>query len=1166
MNILRDELKKSRNGGYEVIIYLADDQTEFAEELGKGGPDSETKASIINYVKNKYPNLKVTVAKVVLGGVVLGTIPLAGGAAHAAAAGPKDIDKASGFAKEAIVRLVESGTIQGDQTGAFNPKGTMTRDAFTSMIVKALVKDADLANPDTPTFKDVPKTHWAYKYIETAVAKGLITGTGDGTFGPTGEITREQLATILVRSLGLSADDIKGQGDTLKFADKDAISSFARDSVAFAVNNGLLTGINESTFNGKGAATREQVAVVVDRYVTNVDKLQTAADTIKNTSFKAEASDTNTIKLSFTTAVDTFAATDLTVKDKDGKDVKVTKVTLSDDKKTATVSTDALTSGASYTVTVTKDAVKGSATVVAPKAAEFKATPTGAKKIEVKFGAAIDPSAVTFTIKKGTQTVSVADKTVSADKTTVVLETTTKLTEGDYTVTATGAATADLTSKFTAANEKVDKIEFLSDVAALVDLPSPDADTDIDDIAIPYQVLNQYGENITKTTDLTSNGFTINKTDGLATLAGDYKVDQTVPLTLIYNNGATVLTANKTFTVSAEARASVVTTDGVYNVDKKVLNEDTDLSTTPFYILVDVKDQYGKTITDVAKLNAQVQVHESNSLIVDVPNGAITSSATPDNFTTVTVDGVTRTALQLKGPVAVGSNIVTLVTTTSGKSATTTVTVAEAARVNTINVSSTTEFVSAGEAAYFTVDAVDKDGNAVTNTATLNSATKGVKVTYDGKAVDNPFVFKDGAVQLRIPGDLVKVQSETSTSETKSLVLMTATNSVKTATVQVRQAAKPASVNGLKTTYSKTFKTDQTGIELSYTDLLVQDQHGRIMSDAAVAAWLEDGGSITITEATTDALSADKANNAVNFTTSTIDKTNKKITFDTSGKNTTEKVTFALSGVNNSSADVTFRTTNGSEYTSFTADTIGTVYDEKGAGQADNDAYDKVVKVYGVLADGSKVLLDNTEYTVTAPTNNTVNNDVSKDGIFDVSSALAYGDATDLKVPVEITVSAKPDAPIKQTVTFSKAAPKVVSFDLLVNDVAQTSINFDKASDFTIDSLIQGTNTDEMSIVVTDQYGVKTPATVGEHGAITFADGSTFSVPSVLVSKVSGDFTVKSNGSAANMKIDKSQLKVGDAFDVTISYVGGVTKTYRVTVATDSTPAPVPAPAPAPAP
>lgn len=354
MNILRDELKKSRNGGYEVIIYLADDQTEFAEELGKGGPDSETKASIINYVKKKYPNLKVTVAKVVLGGVVLGTIPLAGGAAHAAAAGPNDIDKASGFAKDAIVRLVESGTIQGDQTGAFNPKGTMTRDAFTSMIVKALVKDADLVNPDTPTFKDVPKTHWAYKYIETAVAKGLITGTGDGTFSPTGDITREQLATIFVRSLGLTADDIKGQADSLKFADKDAISSFARDSVAFAVNNGLLTGINESTFNGKGAATREQVAVVVDRYVTNVDKLQEAADKVKNTvvaEFASKAVGAKKVQVTFDKAIDTTKAT-FTIKNPTGGTVTIADTAFADDKKSATLTLASSIVAGEYTVSV----------------------------------------------------------------------------------------------------------------------------------------------------------------------------------------------------------------------------------------------------------------------------------------------------------------------------------------------------------------------------------------------------------------------------------------------------------------------------------------------------------------------------------------------------------------------------------------------------------------------------------------------------------------------------------------------------------------------------------------------------------------------------------------------------------------------------------------------
>ncbi|TYP75479.1 S-layer homology domain-containing protein [Paenibacillus methanolicus] len=1155
MNILRDELKKSRNGGYEVIIYLADDQTEFAEELGKGGPDSETKASIINYVKKKYPNLKVTVAKVVLGGVVLGTIPLAGGAAQAAAAGPKDIDKASGFAKEAIVRLVESGTIQGDETGAFNPKGSMTRDAFTSMIVKALVKDADLVNPDTPTFKDVPKTHWAYKYIETAVAKGLITGTGDGSFGPTGQVTREQLATILVRSLGLTADDIKGQGDTLKFADKDAISSFARDSVAFAVNNGLLTGINDSTFNGKGAATREQVAVVVDRYVTNADKLTEAANTIKNTAFKAEASSTNTITLSFTTAVDAFAATDVTVKDKDGKDVKVTNVKLSDDKKSAVVTTDSLTSGASYTVTVTKDAVKGSATVTAPQAAEVAATAAGAKKIQVKFNKAIDTATATFTVKKGSLSQNVSAKTFSDDKTTVTLELSSKLTEGEYTVVVGGVGAKEVTSTFTAANEKVTKIEYLSKTA-----PQYDAafDGTPDGIEIAYKVSNQYGENITKATTLTSNfgASAIDASRGVITYANPaLKVDDSVPVTLVH--GETGVSAVETLKVGSVAKASEISiAAGVYNKDKKTLDEDVNLTTDAFYLLVDVKDQYGNPITSTSRLNADIVINASNQTIAAVPTAAVAHNN--GNFTTVTVDGVDRTAIKLSNAngiapfVGIGTNQVNLISTATGKSATHAVTVATATRAETVNLITPDLFVD-GETNYIPIEVLDKNGTAITSLATLNNATKGVNAKIGSTALK--IVTKDGITQLEVPDAAIS-------SGANTIIAVTPNNQVKTLTLTAKAAATPNVVRGVDSDFA-TAMLQGTNKTLAYTDLVLEDQYGRVMSDSAVNAALNytvgagTGKRIVVTETTGTNVSltvgstaslkgaagagGSLAANSFNLTSATTTR------ITAGGANGSEKLTLSLYDgdtlVNGSSADVTIRVTDGTEYASYSVDKIGTVYDEDGAGNTDHANYDNTVKVYGVLSDGGKVLLTNTtDYTISAPTNSDIDTDVA-DGTLDVASALTYGtDKTETTVPITVTI-ASTGQQLTESVTFSKVAPKVSSIKFVGSNSTTaseiTSINHTNSTTFNVASLFTATSSTP-NVVVTDQYGKS--FVVPNTGIVAFGDGTT-ATAKLTITPVSGTVTIANNGTTSAAV---TNINVDDVFDVTVTY-GSVTKTIRVT-------------------
>lgn len=50
------------------------------------------------------------------------------------------------------------------------------------------------------SFSDVPKTHWAYSYVETASQNGWVAGVGDGTFGVNNQVTYTQLATMLVQA------------------------------------------------------------------------------------------------------------------------------------------------------------------------------------------------------------------------------------------------------------------------------------------------------------------------------------------------------------------------------------------------------------------------------------------------------------------------------------------------------------------------------------------------------------------------------------------------------------------------------------------------------------------------------------------------------------------------------------------------------------------------------------------------------------------------------------------------------------------------------------------------------------------------------------------------------------------------------------------------------
>jgi len=78
----------------------------------------------------------------------------------------------------------------------------LTREVMSEWLAGALVGGASKvpAGPATATFKDVPTTYWAYKYIQYLSGKNIVSGYSDGTFRPLENVTRAQMAVFIVRA------------------------------------------------------------------------------------------------------------------------------------------------------------------------------------------------------------------------------------------------------------------------------------------------------------------------------------------------------------------------------------------------------------------------------------------------------------------------------------------------------------------------------------------------------------------------------------------------------------------------------------------------------------------------------------------------------------------------------------------------------------------------------------------------------------------------------------------------------------------------------------------------------------------------------------------------------------------------------------------------------
>lgn len=111
-------------------------------------------------------------------------------------------------------------------------------------------------------FLDI-RTHWAKSAIESAVVKGLFAGTSPTTFHPDQAMNRAMLVTVLYRMEKEPAAEGRGKS----FADVSAGAYYAK-AVAWASDKGIVAGYSETQFGPEDTITREQLAVILNRYAT----------------------------------------------------------------------------------------------------------------------------------------------------------------------------------------------------------------------------------------------------------------------------------------------------------------------------------------------------------------------------------------------------------------------------------------------------------------------------------------------------------------------------------------------------------------------------------------------------------------------------------------------------------------------------------------------------------------------------------------------------------------------------------------------------------------------------------------------------------------------------------------------------------------------------------
>lgn len=105
--------------------------------------------------------------------------------------------------KEAVSTLVELGVIAGKDDGTYDPTGIVTRAEMAKMICVVLNGGKDPSLGDVTKYSYTDTVgHWAAPYIEYCAIRNIVAGKGDGTFGPNETVTGSQAAKMLLVAAG----------------------------------------------------------------------------------------------------------------------------------------------------------------------------------------------------------------------------------------------------------------------------------------------------------------------------------------------------------------------------------------------------------------------------------------------------------------------------------------------------------------------------------------------------------------------------------------------------------------------------------------------------------------------------------------------------------------------------------------------------------------------------------------------------------------------------------------------------------------------------------------------------------------------------------------------------------------------------------------------------
>lgn len=170
-----------------------------------------------------------------------------------------DVDDRDWF-YDAVKYVNENKLMGGTETDEFAPNANITRGMF----VMVLYRMENEPTTELSSFYDVRADEYYAKAVGWASSNGIVKGISKTGFAPNENITREQMAAIVLRYAKFKGIDVSATGNT-SYTDNGSISDYAKEAISWASEKGIMQGNTDGSFAPADNSTRAQAAAVFMR-------------------------------------------------------------------------------------------------------------------------------------------------------------------------------------------------------------------------------------------------------------------------------------------------------------------------------------------------------------------------------------------------------------------------------------------------------------------------------------------------------------------------------------------------------------------------------------------------------------------------------------------------------------------------------------------------------------------------------------------------------------------------------------------------------------------------------------------------------------------------------------------------------------------------------------